>query len=61
MTDVLQVISFIMAASAALDAVLPPTDIPVLKQARLFISLLAVNVGHSQNVAPSQAAKEKSQ
>jgi len=57
-TEILQVVAQIGFVSSILDAVLPPTEIPGLKQARKLISILAVNIGHSHNVAPSEAAKE---
>jgi hypothetical protein len=58
MNEIIQALTLIVSVASAADAVLPPTDKPVLKQLRQFVSLLAVNIGHSQNVAPIQAAKD---
>lgn len=56
--DIIHWVAMIGFAASILDVVIPPNDIPILKQIKQVISLIALNVGHSHNMAPSKAAKE---
>jgi len=56
--ELFTIVTSIGYAASILDAVIPPNDIPVLKQIKTAVSLIALNVGHSQNIAPTQAVQE---
>jgi hypothetical protein len=53
-----QIITGIIAVASALDAVIPPSTHPVLGAVKHVVSFIAMNFGHSKNIAPSQSAKE---
>lgn len=52
------VVTTIVSVAAALDAVLPPSDDPIIGRIKKLVSFIALNFGHSTNIAPTQAAKE---
>jgi hypothetical protein len=49
----------LVTLATVLDATIPPSDNPVLKSIKAIVSFVAVNFGHSQNMAPSQAIKDQ--
>lgn len=56
--DILQWITAIVTISTVLDALIPPSENPLLKALKTVVSTIAINFGHSKNIAPTKAIKQ---
>jgi len=56
--DIVNWIAMTGFIASILDAVIPPSETPGIKQFKQLVSVIALNFGHSHNIAPSQAVKE---
>lgn len=54
-----QIGTAVVTICAGLDAIIPPSTNPVLNAIKNVVSFVAMNFGHSRNIAPAREEKSE--